>query len=482
MNKEWFILNNGYHQGPFSQQDLKEQLRNQKISAETPVWSEGMINWMSVAELFKEDIKPVVKKTDPLPPPIPQEIKKEVKKPAPQPKSPTKTAPKSMEKDLGLNDDLPPPIPLDAFFEESNKTRSFESSLFGNEQKVKPKKSYRFPWSKYLLVTLLVAAFCTILVWYGTSNPQNVQVRVKGVMPVYVDRLQEIVSMNSAMPVVGLALALDGKSMVAAINKPGDIKGEFTLDSVRDRVLGNKDTSMIFEGQIKNHVGEFKKLKFIKGNQFYPGEYKMHFEGKTSHPLVERIPFLKKIAFFKDMSRSFSYEDTVLLYQGTPKDFEKKIQEFNELVKEERLAPFTQRAEILKTVYSLLNKTTEKYVAILYKSSKPKDVAKFETDYMVEISPIIQSIMVSALEENKKLSSDANADQKQREFNNAIVLIGKNIGEMASDMITETQGLKTLTEMQKNSLRSRMEERYKSIKQQVIHEISQVDQDAKKIK
>lgn len=182
------------------------------------------------------------------------------------------------------------------------------------------------------------------------------------------------------------------------------------------------------------------------------------------------------------MSRSFSYEDTVLLYQGTPKDFEKKIQEFNESVKEERLAPFTQRAEILKTVYSLLNKTTEKYVAILYKSSKPKDVAKFETDYMVEISPIIQSIMVSALEENKKLSSDANADQKQREFNNAIVLIGKNIGEMASDMITETQGLKTLTEMQKNSLRSRMEERYKSIKQQVIHEISQVDQDAKKIK
>ncbi len=482
MNKEWFILNNGYHQGPFSQQDLKEQLRNQKISSETPVWSEGMINWMSVAELFKEEIKqevkkearketrPAPKKAEPLPPPITKEIKKEVKKPAP----------KSVVKDLGLNDDLPPPIPLDAFFEESNKTRSLESSLFGNEQKVK--KSYRFPWSKYLLVTLLVAAFCTILVWYGTSNPQNVQVRVKGVMPVYVDRLQEIVSMNSAMPVVGLALALDGKSMVAAINKSGEIKGHFTIDSINERVLGNKQTSMSFEGEIKNHVGEFKKLKFVKGNQFYPGEYKMHFEGKTSHPLVEKLPFLKQFAFFKEMSRTFSYDDTVLLYQGTPKDFEKKINEFNESVKEERLAPFTQRAEILKTVYSLLNKTTEKYVAILYKSSRPKDMAKFETDYMAEISPILQSIMVSALEENKKLSADANADEKQVEFNNAIVLIGKNIGEMASDMITQTQGLKTLTEMQKNSLRSTMEERYKSIKQQVIHEISQVDQDAKNIK
>lgn len=485
MNKEWFILNNGYHQGPFSENELKEQLRNHKISLQTPIWSEGMINWMSVAELFKDELANESKKAAKVSntakpankgsvPPIPKKVASPLE---------STIKMKSAGKEALKHDDLPPPIPLDAFFEEASATQSFESSLFGATETSKTnKKAYRFSWSKYLLVILLVGAFCTVLVWYSTNNPKNVQVRVKGVMPVYVDRLQEIVSMNSAMPVVGLALALDGKSMVAAINKPGDIKASFRLESVSGRVLGTKMTSMSFEGNIKNHVGEFKKLKFVQGNQFYPGEYKMHFEGITSHPLVGRFPFLKSIAFFKDMSTSFNYEDTVLLYQGTPKDFEKKINEFNEGVKEERLAPFTQRAEILKTVYSLLNKTTEKYVAILYKSSRPKDVSKFESDYIAEISPIIQSLMVSALEENKKLSQNTEADLQQVEFNNAIVLIGKNIGEMASDMITQTQELKTLTEMQKNSLRAKMEERYKSIKQQVIHEISQVDQDAKNIK
>ena len=96
-------------------------------------------------------------------------------------------------------------------------------------------------------------------------------------------------------------------------------------------------------------------------------------------------------------------------------------------------------------------------------------------NYIKEISPIIQSMMVEALEYNKAQKDKELTLSQQNLLNyyERLVLFGKNIGELASDIITDTQKLKILTEKDRSALRNKFEVRYKVIKDALAQKVNE---------
>jgi hypothetical protein len=345
--------------------------------------------------------------------------------------------------------DFPPPIPLDALL-----------NPYGNNDASSDLNLIRGPkGTKYIFGTLLFV-FAIVLTWFfiNENSTSSGHLRIKGIMPIYLDKLQEMADQKTPGIVVGMALSLDGKTLFASTNKDGEILSIITLKSVPKRILGTSSVELMVRGVMKNQLGEFSRMQLTKGEQFVPGEYAVEFTGRKMFFLNRYFKSLNGVSFFKKLNTTYNYQTTALIYAGTPREFEKKMSEYKDSITNEILKPYNDKLERIMTFKSLLNKTMEEYLLTLEKIKKPKDILAFEKLYIKEMSPIVQSLVIAANEISKTSENEAGLAFKDQ------VLIGKNIGELASDMITDTAKLKKITEVDKSLLKSRFEVRYKNIK------------------
>jgi hypothetical protein len=95
------------------------------------------------------------------------------------------------------------------------------------------------------------------------------------------------------------------------------------------------------------------------------------------------------------------------------------------------------KLESLQTLKSLLEKNMELFSANLKKSTNGKSFVHFEQDYIKEISPIVQVLVMTA-------HADLEKDPEYKSLNEAIINLGKRIGELASEMIRQVSSLKKI--------------------------------------
>lgn len=469
MNKEWFIFKGTHHLGPYSVKEMEDFLASGELTAHSLVWREGAEKWEALIKTRELSHLAGTKIPDvPGLPPLPDEDEDEDD----DEDAPPPTLPKFLHTPAEEFDDAPPPIPLDALLDPQGvtKPRSFK------------KKSgiYASP-SPRLIFASLVMLFVIVLGWFFMNEQSSsVQLRVKGLMPVYLEKLQETASQKTPSINLAMALSLDGKTLFASTNKDGEIVSIIKLKSIPKRVLGTEDVELMVRGVIKNHLGEFARMQLIKGPQFVPGEYTVDFTGRRLHFLNRRFKFLNDFAFFKSLNTTYTFETQALIFAGTPREFEKKVTEYGETIVNEKLKPYNDKLERLQTFQSLLNKTMENYLLILEKLNKPKEISVFEAGYIKEVSPIIQSLVQEAHAISQKEDADAQASAKIASFGNQ-VLLGKEFGEMASDMITETAAMKKMGASEKSHLKIRFEGRYKVLKNKIDTYISALQAEIQKI-
>jgi hypothetical protein len=223
-------------------------------------------------------------------------------------------------------------------------------------------------------------------------------------------------------------------------------------------------------------------MQLTKGPQFVPGEYSVEFTGRRLHYLNRKFKFLNDIDFFKSLNTNYTYETEALIFAGTPREFEKKMNEYSETIVNEKLKPYTDKLERFQTFQSLLNKTVEDYLLALDGMTKPKDISAFEEKYIKEVSPVIQSLVVEAHEISKKENSAVLTNESSNVATySQQVLVGKQMGELASDMITETGKLKKLGTAEKAQMKTKFETRYKNIKTQIDNHIKILQEEIQKI-
>jgi hypothetical protein len=250
-------------------------------------------------------------------------------------------------------------------------------------------------------------------------------------------------------------------------NKPGVVQAVIKLTSIPKRVLGTEDVTVTVKGEMKDHVGKFTRMTLTKGSKFLPGEYNIHVEGKQTHFINQHFKSLSAIAFFKSLNKSFTYDGTTLIYPGTPREFEKKLADYQSTITNELLKPYQDKLERIQTFESILNQTSQNYLMELEKAKTGKAMVSFEQKYIKEISPLLQALVVKANE----LSKDPKFNEEGKVGVIAPyreqILIGKQLGEMASDMITKTEKFKKLTDKDKSELRTEFDKRARGIKLQI---------------
>ena len=466
MNKEWFIFKGTHHLGPFSVAEMEEFFAVGEINAQSLVWREGAEKWEALGKNRELSFLVTNVKLPPLPP-IPMDEEDELPPPAPVASRPASVRPApSPSKDLG---DEPPPIPLDAIL--NPKGRVFH----------KPQSAFAMNRPRFILAAL-AALFIIVVGWFFMNERSSaVNLRIKGVMPVYVERLQETAAQKTPSIALAMALSLDGKTLYASTNKDGEILAIIKLQSLPRRVLGTEDVEIMVRGAIKDRLGVFGRMQLTKGPQFVPGEYNVNFSGRKLHFLNRKFKFLNQYSFFKKLNTDYTYTTSALIYSGTPREFEKKIAEYKDTIVNEKLKPLTDKLERLQTLQSILNKTTEDYLLALEGLKKPKDISKYEAQYVKEISPIVQSLVLATLDMAKKSEDDEGNTQNVIASYSSQVQLGKQIGELGADMITETEKMKKIGPPEKAALRSKFEKRYKSIKSQVDSHIAKLQAEIQKV-
>lgn len=465
MNKEWFIFKSTHHLGPFSVAEMEEFFAVGEINAQSLVWREGAEKWEALGKTRELSFLVTKVKLPPLPP-IPMDDEDDMPPPAPMA---VKAAPVRPVKDSKDSGDEPPPIPLDAIL--NPKGRVFH----------KPQSTFSLNRPKFILAAL-VALFVIVLAWFFMNErSSSVNLRVKGVMPIYVEKLQETAAQKTPSIALAMALSLDGKTLYASTNKDGEILAIIKLQSLPKRLLGTEEVEIMVRGAIKDRLGVFERMQLTKGSQFVPGEYNINFSGRKLHFLNRQFKFLNQYAFFKKLNTNYTYTTSALIYSGTPREFEKKIAEYKDTIVNEKLKPLTDKLERLQTLQSILNKTVEDYLLALEGLKKPADISKFEALYVKEISPIVQSLVLATLDMAKKLENDENSNQNVIASYSTQVQIGKQIGELGADMITETEKMKKIGPTEKAALRAKFEKRYKSIKSQLDRIISQLQFEIQKV-
>lgn len=433
-----------------------------EINAQSLVWREGAEKWEALGKTrdLAFLIKPKSPEMPPLPP-LPMDDEDDL-----PPPTPPGFLHSGASADVG---DEPPPIPLDAILNPKGRTfNKPQSSLTKNSPKI--------------VLAALAAVFVIVMAWFFMNEKSSsIQLRVKGVMPVYVEKLQETAAQKTPSISVAMALSLDGKTLYASTNKEGEILSIIKLQSLPKRLLGTEDVEIMVRGAIKNHLGEFGRMQLTKGSQFVPGEYNVDFTGRKLHFLNRKFKFLNKYAFFKKLNTDYTYTTSALIYSGTPREFEKKINEYKDSITNEKLKPLTDKLERMQTFLSILNQTVEDYLLALEGLNKPKDISNYEAQYIKKISPIIQSMVLAAVELQKKMESDEMDTRNRLASYGTQVQLGKQIGELGSDMITETEKLKKITAADKIRLKSKFEARYKYIKSQIDGHITKLQSEIQKI-
>lgn len=472
--------------GPFSVEEVAAFYQAKEISAQTLIWKEGAEKWepLSKVQVFgflfgkTPSVPPVAPPAAPVAPPVEAET---ADAPPPLPHIPSlpKKAPVAVLKEAAadLEDELPPPIPLDALLDPKGEQKlNFDSARVVAGKTKKPSRA-----SKYFLFGVAII-FIVLVGWFGLNEKKSaINFRIKGIMPVYLERLEMTATKVSPKFEVAMALSLDGQALYASTNYDGDIQAVIKLTSIPRRVLGTEDVAVTVRGEFKNHLGKFTRMNLTKGSRFLPGEYKVSVEARQPHFINRTFKQLSGIGFFKSLNKSYFYEGEALIYAGTPREFEKKMADYKETLLAELQKPFVDKLERIQTFESILNQTSQNYLMELEKAKTGKAISSFERKFIKEISPLLQSLVVKANE----LSHDPRFNEEGKPGvispYKEQVLLGKQIGEMASDMITKTSKLKKLGDKEKIALKQEFDRRARAIKMQIDLNARQLEQEISKI-
>lgn len=486
MKKEWYIFQGTHHKGPFSKNDLLEFYQSGSLKRETLVWREEESAWEPLHKI--NELKAILDAE--VYPELPTGSSKNDLSTDEMPDFSLPEFSDSVDEE-SIEDELPPPIPPMPIVERTIPTMKKRVLAKIPEKFKDPTRldlppvpelmellngttEKRFDFSRFkwplALVVMMAVSFA---VYMGMKNfssvPQSLYIR--GLNPQNLERLEEVVHKpyknlegkeNLAMD---FALTVDGKEVWLTSNLSDEALLQVTLTSKSNRALGADEVIVESRARLENHQARFHKIRLLKGNTFIPGEYSFKVKGKKIFWLNDLIPSLQRVSFFNRLNKDFIYEGDTIIYSGSKTDFEYRLIEYRKELIGTILKPYEEKLEKINTLRGLIQKTHDSLAIILAKKKPQSEMGEFETFFIKEISPMLQSIV-----------NDSNEKGQQE-----IVEASKNFGESSTDLI---QFVKSSTKWNSND-KADADKGMKRLKSQAFYlemQAKKTEADIKKIR
>ena len=409
MNSEWFIFKGTHHIGPFTSQEIEVMFKKGDITSSILIWKEGQKSWEPLSKIsaftYLFDAKevsarpskatPVVSEVDEVPPAIPAPTKKKLPSPI---KTNLNTVDKVSRQSIVDDDELPPPIPVDAIETdeappvlptksssgEVTKTMNFQKKFNGTKEQ---------DYSKISLV-IIGLIFAGIFVWQNIlSNKADVHFKIRNIMPLYIEKLEGAATSVSTDPKFSMALSLDGKTLFVSSNRNKEIDVALKLTPVRGRVLGSDQGVIFLRGKIYDHLGEFDKVYLQDGKDFSPGEYNYELHATERHFVNTYFPAVSSIKFFRNLNKKYTVEGNELIFSSSPKEFEARLSKFKNDLFNQRTKPLQDIMERLNTANALVDQMAMILEETILHIKDGKEINKFVTVFQKDIGPVLQSLV-----------------------------------------------------------------------------------------
>lgn len=434
MNSEWFLFKGTHHIGPFTSQEIEVMFKRGDILKTVLVWREGEASWEPLFKMTdfqflltsesiesnpESDIIPsvptstkiVVNKVKKLPEPLKSNLRE-------IPKDKTVTNFKLQI----IEDDLPPPLPLDVFEQKLNPSNStgldFSRKFTGVEGK---------DYSRFSLIGIMIACIA-VFIWYFVFQAQDsVHFKIRDLMPQYVEKLEVNAAKVSLTPTISMALSMDGRTLYMSSNSSKELDIAAKLRTVKNRVLGKSEGELLLRGKVIDHLGSFDKMYFTNGQEFAPGDYDYEIHVTEKHFLNMYFPAFSKFPFAKKLNKKYTLKGTDLIYASSPREFASKIKIYKDGELGLIVRPIKENIERLATISSLLTQMTNQYIELAPKMKTGSDTKLFVNFHQQKIAPLLQSLIVDP----------ATADGKYNEYI-------KDVSGLALTIITKSSTFKKI--------------------------------------
>lgn len=437
MKKEWYIFINSSHIGPYSLIEIKGFYEKRDIKENTLVWKEGMTEWLPLNKVESFSV-PISVSIEDVPPPLPPDVFR-------------KTSIPLILKDSEID------------LEQSTESQSEISD------KIKKKPRYLIKIISFILS--LVLCFAGFIVYQNSISPDF---RIKGISPYNREQLQKQLSIDQKNIGLAIVLTMDKSNLWVATNQNSNLNVTIDLKAEPGRLLRddqekNEEIEVRLQGKIANHLGHFTSMKMLKGTKFFPGEYNVHVVGKKIHWLNQYLKLNLDV-----LNVDFTVDYKNLIFSGNTREFERKLIEINIAKKILKIRPLQDKLETLQTLKSLNEKNRELFKKNLEVSTTGKKFAAFEQDYLKEVSPIVQVLVLEAVKDLEKNPANKRLDE-------GIIDFGKKIGELASQMITEITPMKKINKKTSSSLNEKFTSKSDAINTMISVYIGELEIQIKEI-
>ncbi|CAM9992497.1 unnamed protein product, partial [Chrysoparadoxa australica] len=242
----------------------------------------------------------------------------------------------------------------------------------------------------------------------------------------------------------------DFNSLWLATNYQGDAVVYIALKAIPGRILGTEVPRLQGQALLRGKAAYFSELEVIEGESLVVGEYEYMIKGKS-------VGMISKI---KKDNPNLSFQGKILISPFSEDNFEKKLAEYRTRLEKTVIQPVKNRLQRYQTYLGLIERIRDNYKNTLSRITKGKSIYIFENRYNEEVGPILRDLII---DDNRLHISLLNLKPEESKEYEESMNFGKDIGAIASLMVTKTRRYKKISKERTESLITFFEEKLKEL-------------------
>lgn len=437
---KWFIMLGAGHEGPYSYENLQILFKNNKIALDSRIWSEGLAESITFAQLqYKIEGKVDEEDVPPLPP-LPQDEIPEI-----------------------------PQIP----------TESEETLKIENKNR----------WAFYLLGVSFFAVIIYLLLNQWIASKEKFQIaRVPKMSLELHERISKDFSFQGWDKDIFfkefVSSDLSHIWLVTSSFQSCDI--EVSFHSIVDKLLMMNDEKIVFSSQskLKSHLVQFNKFDFKSGHKIIPGMYEMNLKATN----CEWDGLIPKIANnLKSPDETYIGRMKVILYPGGPVEFnqvlEKLLNKKLEIILKEKgqIELFWQDLQQkLQTLLAISLQIEHLMVDFLDKGESKflTSLKPMVDQYTKKYGHFLTNFVVANENYFKELKLSSKDVSKQKDYELMIRLTAKKVGLESMKILEEWMAIKKRpTKLQIQNYKEKVNKTFTTLKEEINRKIIQISED-----
>ena len=426
MKESWFILCDDHHLGPFDEKQIRQLYLDGKIDEQIKLWKKGEKSWKGLKDFYSFDNLFVFK-------------------------SETKTHSNSSSLEI-----------LKKTLEETKKKDNVEKkgfSLTFDEKKItdeirslKQKQESRFSFATKATVmsSLLVLPLAYGVFLYGDWRD------FKEIPGPFRPQVKQISMKDSKSVEAVFYWGNDGNIWLGS-NRPGDFEISLSLQSLPGKVLCDEEIFGKGSSFMENHSGKIQNLNLKSNKELCPGHYWISLTGR---PVGREFRFRK---YLRDLlpeimakkiylPKTFSYNNSTLLVQGSKGVFQKKLARYNQKKQKRIKNGLLDRRQKYHLFHETLLQLKTSYEKTLNKIKRGLSIGPFESKYVSKVNNRLELLI---LENRKKMNALAQKSPFESNEYRLLADFGDGITVLVSEMVLETKKQKYLTRGMKRHLKKK---------------------------